>query len=125
MESPPPPQEDWGNIIRPWGTSNFPLPQGRFSQMERFKIIHTFFGGGNRLFSSGGMGGGVPPPLTKNLPILPSPGKVPPSRLPVSNPDKKCIWLLESAHFHETSNVSNRANLAGKFLPLENRQGKH
>ena len=41
-------------------------------------------------------------PLSKNLLIPSPPGKLPPSRLPVSNLEKKCIRLLDSAHFHET-----------------------
>ena len=53
----------------------------------------------NRLFITGGMGG--TPPLAKySLMPLP-PGKVPPSRLPVPNLDKKCIGLSDSAQFYE------------------------
>ena len=62
------------------------------SQMEDSKFFILFFfwegGGDNRFFSTREMGG-VSPQLPKNLLIPTPPGKVPPSRLPVPNPDKK------------------------------------
>ena len=70
------------NLIEPWGTLNFHLPLGGLSQIRGLKFfIKLFFGGDNRVYSTGG-GEGAPPPLTKNLLVSPTPGKVPPSRVP-------------------------------------------
>ena len=59
------------------------------------------FVGGQQAFPYWG-NGRVLLPLSKDLLIPSPPGKLPPSRLPVSNLEKKCIRLLNSAHFHET-----------------------
>ena len=60
----------------------------------------SFVGGQQALLYWGN--GRVFLPLSKNLLIPSPPGKFPPSRLPVSNLEKKCIRLLDCAHFHET-----------------------
>ena len=63
------PKEDGGQFYGALGDLKVSSTSGGLSQMEGFKVFHTF-GGDNRIFSTGGIEG-VPPPLAKNLLFLP------------------------------------------------------
>ena len=61
------PTGEWeGDFIGPWGTLNFHLPLGRLSQ---WGVEFFCGGGGDRVFSTRGMGGPPPSPLPLHAPI--------------------------------------------------------
>ena len=93
---PPPPEEvgGWerGGVYRALGELNFSSTAGGLlSQMGFLKIFTPL--GGTTDFSFLGGWGGVSPPLDRNLLTPLPPGKVPPTRLPVPNLDRKCVRL--------------------------------
>ena len=73
-----------GQFYQALGDLKFSPPPGGLSQMGGLKFF-TQLGGEIKVFSTGEDGRRLPPPLTKNLLILPLTGKVPPSILPPPN----------------------------------------
>ena len=98
IESPPPPPPP-SNFIGPLGTLNFHLP-----------LVVAKPNGGLKFFT---LSWKEQQERAESLPYWPKIyssfpyQEVPPTKLPVPNLDKKCVWLSDSAHFHETLSKVN------------------